>query len=804
MQKNTVLTTSFRLSPEDCGEVYLYRGNTDFHNAWQRLTDRVKANSRTNGWFQLPYVHLLTDLRHRSGDFVSFYPRPGRVNAEWTVFVSRQPLDEFLPSAFQVWEHLLPGNNAEPSLAPIIGEIAAEPEKVQICDRIIYRNGQVPTTAPADGWVWSAALWNIVHRLAEEPLQLSDRQVKLTPFLDVMAGFPGLVTWDSPVQSRGDRPAMAMHSIEPRMITQPGSESPIVHLQTRLSRIANFWGRTVKSAWVDLGDDRPLLQLPIGFKGKRIWGRVEVLEHTQFKLLPGLSPERPAEIPNVRPRFETAPPYFPIGKGSGQKVHEAVARHARRLLPASRPLEMSRVERSLPRPVSGGISGTALRSTLETIDRDRLLLVCLYASEQIRKRLVDALKSQFDLSEESSWPPPNGVIFEHGKLDVLFVSPNDAASMLCKKGDAVLIRKWLADNIPKETKPKKNLVGFLVETLPADARDGDGDDPKFIIRRELADKGIVTQFIAAVPDESHKPKKDSTDHGAVNAVADLLRACGVFPDPFPTVKQEIPQGTWIIGLHAVRRTGRTSFSNSQPRNIAYALVATKAGTRRCLGFTPDLGWVPFHQTVVAFLASSPLTTTAAARDSIDSALGTLLASDPDGQAVLFVDDAQCKYFWNGLQDKGGESLPRAVATGRLGVVRVRTERSLIPQPASTRGWESDMAGPEYGVDGLFELDVPDHAGVRYFISKSATMDQMGPHRDKTRYEVVENHRQLSSDWHGMGITEFWCCTPGPFESDSLYKLAATLCRLPSSWTRSTRRPGPHHLAFTVLADQVPE
>ncbi len=78
------------------------------------------------------------------------------------------------------------------------------------------------------------------------------------------------------------------------------------------------------------------------------------------------------------------------------------------------------------------------------------------------------------------------------------------------------------------------------------------------------------------------------------------------------------------------------------------------------------------------------------------------------------------------------------------------------------------------------------------------MNRQGAHRNHTRFSCEP--AELQDDWKALTITEFWSPFPGPFYAESLYELAAVLCRHAPTWTATLERPSPIHLAEAVVLD----
>jgi hypothetical protein len=304
-----------------------------------------------------------------------------------------------------------------------------------------------------------------------------------------------------------------------------------------------------------------------------------------------------------------------------------------------------------------------------------------------------------------------------------------------------------------------------------------------------------------------KDKKDE-DHPAKRAVWDLLRSAGVFPYPFPSI-DGISSNTWLVGVHAVQRRNNPTlgFKRGKDDGFVVSIVAVKAGERRSLGFVMGFkddkacGWRPLHEYTGKFLASEHNLEKKKAKSLIETAVEQLLAREPHAKIVLFLDAMGCRNFWKGLRDTGGDELPVCASADRVGIVRVRPETDEVPRAARYGDWpqDNDLEPWKPGsTDALYRLKEPDYTGACFYVSKSLTMGHQGEHRKHTRFTCKPD--ELGKNWHAMTMTEFWSPFPGPFNAESLYELAAVLCRNAPTWNGTLERPSPIHLAKAIVED----
>ena len=162
--------------------------------------------------------------------------------------------------------------------------------------------------------------------------------------------------------------------------------------------------------------------------------------------------------------------------------------------------------------------------------------------------------------------------------------------------------------------------------------------------------------------------------------------------------------------------------------------------------------------------------------------------------VLFLDALECRRFWNGLKDTGGDELPDSASLGRVAVVRTRIEESEVPRPARTGFFlktvilNQENQGRRRHYTHSKSRIMP--AEVVY-VSASLTKRRMGQHRNHSRFSC--NEWELKKNWHAMTITEILVRSPGPFDAELLCELTAVLCRHSPAWDGTLKRPSPLHL-----------
>jgi hypothetical protein len=256
-----------------------------------------------------------------------------------------------------------------------------------------------------------------------------------------------------------------------------------------------------------------------------------------------------------------------------------------------------------------------------------------------------------------------------------------------------------------------------------------------------------------------------------------------------------------VGIHVVKPRNDKKSRFRKREGFVVSVVAVQAGGRRAMGYDAATGWKPLHEYTARFLASSHEEEESGAKSMIETAVNQLLAREPHSKLVLFLGATGCRRFWNGLQDTGGDELPRCAKGDRVGIVRVRHEAGEVPRVAGVGSWPSDRGfGPQRPrtTNALYRLEGEQWPGAMYYVSTSSSMDRQGPHRNYTRFSCPPI--ALRKNWHAHTMTEFWSPFPGPFREDTLYELASLLCRHAPTWNGTLNRPSPIHLAEAIVLD----
>lgn len=667
------------------GGLYGYRAGSAFRAAWRRLEDSVP---RSNPFFQrLPYASLATGLRVLSSDFVRIAEAAERREADQYWITSRRPLSrELLTKAFLAWEFAILPEDASGILADAAEDL--KEEQVGISDFVRRRTDGCPN---APSFVWDAARWEVAHRLARAPLALHGHD----PVPLRIDSEAALLTWSSPVEvkTKSEQVARELHRIELKLITVPGLSDPVIHLQSRVVRLTDRWNGLVKSAWIDVNQEMPLLLARLynrktadGWRNEWADATADMLGRLEVQITKDPHSIDLRTSTSVRARMKHSWSGNALGTGPGQMFHDSVAFHACRQLSGAEPVELVKAKKSIPRDRRRD-DAQDVNAAIAVNGLQRLRIVAIYSSAETRKRMHDALGVVLKRDLGSLG---DGELMVFGSLEVVFLNPPAASSLLLHKSDPNSIR-GLLNSLCSWTAGQPQ-VAALIETLPSESLLEKGTDPKFALRQLLASQGMVSQFLSptSAPAPPKGKKERAKDHAALHAVRDLLRSAGVFAVPFPLVPGRIEAGTWLVGAYVVHRNG-----SGYDRGFVASMVAVRAGTAEALGLAPDGRWMPLGAATAAFHAREHDTDKRGAAAAIESALTCLKAKDPRASMIVFMDAAGCRRFWAGLKDTSDRAeLPKAVTSCEVALVRVRADEAEVPRPAGRgHGMSSAFHGP---------------------------------------------------------------------------------------------------------------
>lgn len=785
-QTHILRTTAFRLTPERLGQVYLCRVGDGFKTRWQALQDEYKARKARDRYDprSLPFATLAAALRINSGGFVRLQPRDLFPDRVWLVCADRIA-PQVLADTALIWEQLV-FERDDSLLRPSPEDF--EIDQVAVGNFLTCRSAHCPQMP---GWAWEAGRWSLARTLAAAPLLTDDGPKPLR--LDSNAD---LLTWEHRLCAGDKRQSHALHRTLVRLITVPGVEDLVLHLDSRLSRLWNGFGK-VRYGWLDLGGDRLIAELGLTrlpnngdwaffWRDRRL---VELIARSSTIALPEAAALDWQAAAEARARLERIPADHRIGSGVGQHYHAYIAVHARDQLPDCPPLVLEKaVKQFRGAPLTEKLpvpDAATLNSAIEAAEPGVVRILCLYRNTATRKRMIDGLGAFFEATDGRTQTLPDRQWSIRGRLhwclaDLPLGTDLDADAILGE------LRGLLADGAGRTV--------ALVETAtePSDwGKDGD-DKPR--LRSALLRLGIASQFIHA-----HSASADH-DFAMQNALWDLLRIGGVLPIPVTDLQAALPPRTWLLGTFAVKPTKQAA----DARGLRIATVGLLPGGRRAMAWIDD-DWRPLGDAAPHYQAGPPMPDARQARQQADNAIRRLLARAPGTRAIWLLDGDGCGQLWPALYDKRlkdapAHDFPGGSRSPDVAVLRVRSKIENLPRPAAKGAWNQGGIGNPTGMQGAL-LRIAGAAAdttPRYFVSMSRIMGEMGPHRSGTRFRLEP--RDLRRPWHALRPTELLCLHPGPFAPDDLYDLSARLMRRATHWGGVQSLPVPVHLAAALIGD----
>ncbi|WP_018687002.1 RNaseH domain-containing protein [Actinokineospora enzanensis] len=835
------------------GVVWVHRFPDRVGEVWDGLVDRYRdlVHHRVN----LPYSGLATALRAYGNACVNLFPtsrdRPPRQ------MVSSRPLDpRDVRDAVALWEQAVLGVPDDeitfgyPSeLADLVAGSPAEP--VSLADQVRHSGSQ----PDAPNWVYDAATWEAARLLAARPWQVDGREVTLRADTD-----GNLVAWDERTLWSGSWRAEAERSyatlrVRLMMKTVPGMRTPVLVLDPAVSRLSR-WLNGSSNAWLaprDNGD--PLLCLAVEGRGRV--GRIErtsgialtVAHRLRGEHLLGPEDHDLTGVPGRLRALVAKSVRFPVGRGVGMYTLRELSRHAREVLGvpnvSAREVAGHRFSLQSRRKTEAGrdadlLDRDGLPAIITATGAERLRVLLLYTTQQTRGRVQRLLAHHFDQASLADGIPEDIAVPVGERVEIVV---HHAAALLAH-GDH-RERAAHRDRIPHLVAPPGTRVLALCETeYDGNSPEGDG---KHIVRRLLAERGVLAQFLRTAPptkqvdnapadgdaDECITVNVVSADHAGHNAIADLLRAAGLVHPRLTSALAYGRLGTKeplaFVGLHVREQRGQ-AWAKGRPK-LSWSLVAMvpEGAHWRTLAyqFSPHpvtgggTGWRDYFTANAAFRA---LPLPDGKRDdetlvvAIDIALGQLQPHLVDDAGyVLMVSGDSSRSLWPLLANKNLDLAPDS--TGRIGdrpalpgwnpglrnrpraVVRITSGTPDLPRPVEVH----DLGAP------------PDHE--RRVIKQTRSLYQLD---DAVNTWVLANvPRQFDGGFPRRAGAEHgrWSASPGLNRStwyvhtnteivvvgadgDPLrYAVAAArLCDHAVSWDGRTRYPAPVHLAALMDRD----
>ncbi|MFD0692420.1 RNaseH domain-containing protein [Actinomadura fibrosa] len=823
-----LITLAYRiprnLLDEVLGTVTAYPLTEDFEAAWSTL-------SSEEGQRVPPYSSLTRGIVAATGEPVRMFgeshlaAREVEAGSRRLLLTGRE-LDHRLRIAVQAWERHIRGEQGPPRLPGVL----PEPEAARsYSDFIEPRPGRVPL---APHWVYETAEWQIMRRLAGEPLRIDgDRCLPLRLDTD-----GALLAWDQgDLIARTHRGLISygMAKVTARVVTRAGVEDLVLCFDAHLSRISQRWyGRRTKHAWIDRGEaDDPVLRLPVfrapdgnaGDYENRLHPAIAtILEACKLKpmTLPPILPAKPGDI---RPQFSNAQ-FHTLGNGLGPRFMLFLHHHVMRLMPMLVPLTYD-VDKSIKLPArvekyqeggfpSAGVGPSGYR---------RVTLVCVYATADARARMLEQLAA---LAGHRVEPRPDGPP----------VPVNDALDVIARHCPELLShdtpnRAAYLGDLGAAPSAGDRLTAVWAETEFHPAAEPPVLDAKPHLRRLFGHLGIPVQFLATEPamlPEGARPRSASEkEHAARAALRDLLRGAGILDDRMPAaltakhLPNPLTRRTLLAGVHVRRQQN----GHGEPVLVlvmtAVDLVPGRLEECRMLAYSERRkAWVRAAEGIADFnagaIGSAHLGRTrekaARTRAEIESRLCALADGDRSGvPIVIFVAASSMRGIWPGLADAslGDGPMPGDVlraGSDDIAVVRLHSTVEEVGRPVNrTEGRQvedpNQPNAPGQAVYRLTESGVPSWL----FPGTSVLFRANGGRRGATttRFELDDggyDRRELGKPWHSFTAKEIVVVEPGSWKAEKLVTLTARLCEQNISWDDRTALPVPLHLAVTADKD----
>lgn len=886
MSRDQLHTTAAYVPTAALGDVYGVRVSDAFRALWSRATQEYRPRSGERGKHtSLPYGLLADAITHTTGALATLHRHPDPY-----LMVLSDPVEiDTLTEIMATWETVRVNAGLEhtPGLAAELASATLEP--IHLADLIQYdtKYGHVPTMP---NWMWPVVTYQLTRHLAQRPLideHGGEHPLHLrAPSSQHRNTYPALLTWDTPLlgaparlvnrryaewkKAYGSDPDAhhptpdytfepdqldrAMIRLTPRVLQMPGvTDHLILSVEVNTVQIApEFrYARAIKSGWVRLDDDRPIIPVKVYRRYDRDTGEIQYRYggHELFQQLerfPDFTDDAIRDGTHLRLRWRNKK-NFGVGRGAGQGTYEVVAQHMRQVLEPLGSTMLSftrhgsgRVPTATPNykaadknadadtttPLSQSNARAALHAAPEGITRIVLLAATPHTLERMRAGLRDALSlptgTELDtLTNTSTAYHPH----DAPNIEILVRQHPDLEPALLRKGDPNAIRAAALPHLQGLTDDAAR-VGVLIETTSDYTRrdwrkDTTHADPKHVLLQALAQKHMASQFLA----NTDSGGKKGHDHAGTKAAQDLLRSLGIVPRdaiPQPTQKDALERPTIYVGVRAVHRTidapgakrTRTlpTRNKQQPRKGYYlSLVAHHAGTYRMEGWNPTIGgsWTDLGTATIGFNKHRHDLQRDGVHRQLVRALGQLRDRNPSARIIVYVDTQDQIRSLLRLRDSDYHPGPNKGIFGkRIEVVRVRAQSAEVPHAAGAGPWlEAGIIDLDTTIPSnlimLADLDPQPNAPIGYFFSASRHYASPGvqanAHRRHSRLAV--GIKDMPHPWHSLTTTELlvWHAEPDT-DVEELIKTSAMLRRYAPYWDGVTTLPAPLHMANAMVDD----
>lgn len=849
----------FRFTPDLAGGVWYRRLPPEFGKAWRAFDNAYRARSGRD--VQPAHTAVSLALRGLLGGHAHFDPARGEL-------VTEKELDEQdLLDVVTLFHAFALDEEPDLSRPCELAEIAASApvERLYIGD---YLDGG-PTQPCPPGWVFETAVWAFTRALAQQPWQVDGRTVQLR---DDTGG--ALNAWNDLWLGHVRRPSAAgagiqtqaryaMARIAARLKTLPNVAHPVLLLDGTATRISPTL-RGVSSVLVEQkAADAPLVRLALDGRIARHVNRAAA------QTLAALSVDRavldlddftadgakPGRVRGIVPKSWR----FAIGRGVGMHFHRELYRHVHEVFPQIRTVGTRAVRGRLPAPRRERIEASAIADSLRAYGHTSLTVVCLWAKDVNRRRMLTELGDALGTDLTGRDPVDGETIV---LSNAIRVAVKHAPELLAH--GTTVDRAAFAALIPALRPEPGGLVAVLCETdsqrgvdhgataaePPTEAearaayrrylerrRQNEAEDAKPQVRRLLARRGLVCQFLdhPKPTRRSVKPPKHE-DYPVRAAVIDLFRSAGLADDRFThalsgvTVGEHPATALAHVGIHVRQQNKQTRSGKTKLVVTMTALVPPAMGetswTLRGWAHRDRARWEPYPAACASFHA---VTLEVGSRnhddlvkiaDIVEFALGTLTDTTLRGiPYILYTDGFTSRGVWPGLFNSRQSTTPSAdrpwlpgatlpTAQRPLVVVRVNAETAETPRPVSAMTIKIDGDGRQNVTEWrtatkLFRVETDFGSPVFWLSRVPAQFDGAGSGRlgeNVTRWTVDEGPA-VRRTWYSMNTLEVYPIADLPdADLEAVAGATARLCRQTSGWDGQTTYPEPLHLARQMDLD----
>ncbi|MGF1426561.1 RNaseH domain-containing protein [Kitasatospora sp. LaBMicrA B282] len=831
----------------DCGPagVNMWR---IFENAYRRRAGREEV--------QAPHSIVTTALRALTGGYVW-------LDAKKAVLASRDPIDDdTVRDVFTLLHGLAMGEDIDDiDLNQPVGIAekfaSTHQEQRALADYLLRSPSEQPD---APNWVYQTVAWDLARRIAAQPWSIDGRSVRLRPDT---AG--GLVAWDDPWPDENEN-RFRLPRIRLQMKTEPNVRDPLILVSasaTRINRSMDFT-RTVLAEQDHPG--RPLVEVELDGRGRlrnvnrlalqalsRLGMGRSVLHEVDRQIQADRSARQqagengqeapaPQQLGTVRPIMAKAF-YFPVGSGVGMDYYRGLHEHLQSTLgdewqPFHGFYEGGNFKQAQKADVL--MDPLDITRSLDAMGLEHLRIVCLWATHEVRQRMINALALAYGQDPADLNPAEGKSATLHGtRVSAVFHHVPE----FLQHGPATGRSAHTADLLSLKA-VSGEIVGVWAETEYGDGkknslpRPKDSEDAKHQTHRILAKMDLVVQYIDSAT-QTGIDKSTGMDHQSLSCLMDLYRNLGFIDrrvsDVLTKPIGELPAaGVAHCGVHVRRQSRRPGERDARIVVSATVLkppvVQDGAWTLHGWSYT-DRIWKPYHLAEAAFHASdypagkmtefvdnsAGYSSTAKVIDQALEDLSDYLGGTP---YTVTVDGVACRRLWKGLHNRAQGQPPEANTTWLpgstiaprfrpLAVIRLNTTDDEVPRPVQVTITDQDdtTIKTKERTTQVFRIDLDlGTNGAWLLVNTTHQFDGNGAGRQgskKTRWTALpwnKGKNEIKANYYAMTATEIFPIATNPDHRRELTMVTARLCHQALAWKHRTRYPIALHAALQMDQD----